>query len=412
MLKYLLSLSLVISSLNAQAAEATFKGVIDLRVSYVDGVEGATSYLKGGYGKFRFDDGASFSLGQLGLQHHLSFENNWSTTLVVNGFSEQGHLNVGVTEAFVKYKGLPNQNGWRFSGKIGLFYPKISLENIATAWSTPYSITSSSLNNWVGEEFRNTGVEFSVEKLGKFSRSSHNFGADISLFINNDPAGAMIAWHGWTIGSRQTLLQEKLVIPEFPALQGGLSAQAPESDPFLELDDRWGAHFTGFWRYKNKFKVTAGYYDNHAEEGLVEKGQYTWTTYFSHLGIKAKIAQQVELIGQYMQGSTFMTSPYGTRVVDNDFHNGYVMVRKHWHNHQVAVRAEFFGVDDLDTTLGDNNDESGKGLSLAYRFKLSRNSFLFTEYNWIQSNRSARWYYNQPTDLIEKQYQLAYKYFF
>ena len=392
--------------------EHSFKGIVDVRAYYVDNNSDAKSYLAGDYGKYRYDAGSGFALGQLGIQYHLSLNNYWSVNVIGNAFANKGNNNIGFTEGYIRYKGMPSANGWRVSSKIGVFYPSISLENISTAWSTPYTLTTSSLNNWIGEELRNTGVSLKIDKLGKMTKSPHTLSAEISLFQNNDPAGAMLAWHGWTIGSRQTLLQEKLIVQNFPAREGMLAAQAPKSDPFMELDNRWGGHLSATWRYENTFKLNAGYYDNRAEEGLVEDGQYTWTTSFSHLGLKYKLAPQLELIGQYMQGNTYMTSPFGLRVVDNDFDNAFLMLRKGWDNSHIALRVEHFNVDDLDELIGDNNNESGNGVSLAYRYKLARQSYIMAEYNWLNSDRPSRYYEHHPVELIERQYQIAYRYYF
>lgn len=394
------------------AAEVKFSGVVDVRAHVVSSDASSASYLKGDYGKFRFDDGLGFSLGQLGLKSQLSFDNNWSATIVANAFSEEGHLEAGITEAYARYKGVPNASGWRWGAKVGLFYPEISLEHIATAWSNPYTLTSSALNNWVGEELRSLGGSLSIEKQGKFRRSDHDFSFSFSAFQNNDPAGAMLAWHGWTIGSRQTLTQERLVIPYFPALSADLSFQARHSDPFLELDDRWGIHLHGNWRHKKGAKLTAGFYDNHAREGIVKQGHYTWTTRFSHLGGKYKIAKNIELIGQYLGGNTYMTSPTGVNVVNNDFSTGYVLLRYLIGSSQIAARAELFDVDDKDSLPGDNNNENGKALTLSYRHQLSRQSFIYGEYNWVSSSRAARMYAWQPEPLIERQYQLGYRFYF
>ena len=410
----LASACLALSCLSSFVAlgESTLKGIVDVRAYHVDNSGDAQSYLAGDYGKFRYDTGNGIALAQLGLHYRYDFAQSWTFNLVGNAFADRGNNAIGFTEGYFHYKGLPSESGWRLQSKIGVFYPKVSMENVATAWSTPYTLTSSSLNNWLGEEFRNTGVNLAIEKLGKFTRSDNSYSFDVSFFQNNDPAGAMLAWHGWTIGSRQTLLHEKLKVQDFPARNTTLSAQAANSDPFKELDNRWGVHLSANWRVKNKLSVNGGFYDNHAQEGVVEAGQYTWTTEFKHLGIKYKLATGLELLSQYMAGSTYMVSPEGARVVDNDYDNAFVMLRKWWDKYHFAVRLEHFNVDDLDNIWGDNNDERGDAVTLSYRYQLSRQSFFLTEYNWVQSERPSRSYVGQNVDLIERQVQMAYRYYF
>jgi len=412
MLKLAYVIALISFSSNIWATESTLKGIIDVRANHVDTKVNSRSYLQGDYGKFRYDAGNSISLGQLGVQYQLNWQNNWSAILIGNAFADKESSNIGLTEGYLQYKGLPSALGWRIKSKVGVFYPHISMENISVAWSTPYTLSSSSMNNWIGEELRNTGINISIEKLGKALKSPHTFSVDLSLFQNNDSTGAMLAWHGWTIGSRQTLLQEKLKVQKFPARYKTLSEQAENSDPFIELDNRWGAHLSATWRFQNTFKANIGYYDNNAEEGVVENGQYTWKTVFSHLGIKYKLAPQVELIGQYMHGNTYMTSPMGVDVVDVNFDNIFLMIRKKWNKSHVALRIEHFNTDDSDNTWGDNNDETGSGITISYRYKLSRQSFFMTEVNWISSKRPSRNYQHQDIELIERQFQFAYRFYF
>ncbi|MCJ8319732.1 MAG: hypothetical protein MJK12_08860 [Colwellia sp.] len=410
-----LTIALLLLNFNSYAVEHQFKGLIDLRLYSVDVIDKSESYLAGNYGKYGFDQGSGISLAQLGLQYHGNWDNGLSATIVVNGYAggieNSDNEAIGLTEAYLSYKSLPNQNGWRYKVKGGVFYPQISMENIATAWSTPYTLTSSSLNTWIGEEMRSTGLEFTLDKLGKFSKSDHDFSLDVSFFQNNDTLGAMLAWHGWTMGSRQTLIHEKLIVQPFFARQGDLKDQAALSDPFIELDSKFGGHIVGRWQYKNTAKFNIGYYDNNANADVVENGQYTWPTKFTHLGLKVKLAKKIELISQYMQGNTYMQSPYGNKVVDTDFKNGFMMLRKYWGDHHIAIRFEKFSVDDLDQTVGDNNNESGEAFTLSYRYRLNKHSFIQTEYNYLDSTRASRYYLWQPISLVEQQVQLAFRYY-
>jgi hypothetical protein len=405
-------LSLIMISMVSIAEEHSIKGLVDVRALHVNGANDADSYLSGDYGKYRYGQGSGIALSQLALQYKVEFENRFSTTVIVNAFADDNRTNAGLTEAYLAYKGLPSANGWRYQTKLGLFYPKISLENNATAWSTSATLTSSSLNNWVGEEFRHSGAALTLEKLGKFTKSDHDFLLDVSFFQNNDSAGAMLSWHGWALGSRQTLLQEKLIVQPFQARTGMLKTQAAHSDPFIELDNRWGTHIVTQWRWKHKLKANIGYYDNNTETTIVKNGQYTWGTHFLHLGVKYKLSKKVELITQYMNGATLMQSPYGDNVVDNDFQSAFMMLRTYWQQHHLALRLEEFSVDDLDNTVGDNNNEYGKALTLSYRYKLGKSSFIHSEYNWLTSTRASRSYLSQPKELTERQLQIAYRYYF
>ncbi len=86
----------------------------------------------------------------------------------------------------------------------GAFYPPMSLENRATGWETPYTLTPSPISSWIGEEIRTIGLEGQVDWLG--TRTGHSFDLQLTgaLFGWNDPAGTMIALNGFVLDDRQT----------------------------------------------------------------------------------------------------------------------------------------------------------------------------------------------------------------
>jgi hypothetical protein len=393
------------------AAEHKLSAIVDVRATHSGTND---SYVSAGLGKFRYDQGARLSLAQLGLSSTLEWDDNWSSHIVVNGYLDGLDNNLGLTEAYLSYKPAPWDNGLRFEGKAGLMYPQISLENIATAWASPYTLSYSTMNAWLGEEVRHLGVRMSLSSLGKYRQSPHDFSFTTEVFGYNDTTGAMLSWHGWTTSSRQTLQQENLPISDIPAMRAGgmLHAQAKASDPFLELDDRVGVHFLTQWRWQSKGSMQLGYYDNSADTRVVKQGQYAWRTRFAHVGIKWRLPYGVDMLAQIMSGDSLMMSPSGINVVDNDFYSSYLLVSKKINAHRLSLRVEDFSVTDVDLTPGDNNNESGQALTLSYQYQLSRPWFLQLEYNLIDSQRMARSYQGLDVELLEQQWQLASRYFF
>ena len=67
------------------------------------------------------------------------------------------------------------QSAWRSNLKIGAFYPPISLEHRASGWTNPYTISSSALNTWVGEELRTIGVGVRARASGHRERRTLGF---------------------------------------------------------------------------------------------------------------------------------------------------------------------------------------------------------------------------------------------
>ncbi|MBM7072188.1 hypothetical protein JQC92_09130 [Shewanella sp. 202IG2-18] len=402
---------LILIGTSAIAVEQDFSGVIDVRAIYNDSIQ---SYVDGGFGKLRFNSGTHVSISQLGLSHHVDWTDNISSKIVANGYLDNTNEGLGITEAFIQYKGLPSENGYRITAKAGILYPTITIENHATAWTSPYTLSFSTINSWLAEEVRHLGSSLSLSRLGKFHQSKHDVKLTAEAFVNNDPTGAMLSWHGWTTGSRQTLWHETIRIPELLAMRsdGLLSGQAKESDPFLDLDTRVGANFTGEWNWRGNGKLTVGYYDNNADTSVVKNGQYSWRTRFHHLGVKWRLPLKIDLLAQFLKGDTLMKALTGKDAVNNDYHSFNILLSKAWYAHRISMRFEDFSVTDNDQIWGDNNNEDGNAFTASYRYQLQKGLFIHSEFNWVTSERFARTYVNQPEKLIEKQWQVAMRYYF
>ncbi len=95
---------------------------------------------------------------------------DWHANVDLSAWSLEDHHIVDVTEAWLEWRPVP-QSAWRSNVKIGAFYPPVSLEHRAPGWSNPYTISSSALNTWVGEELRTIGVGYELEHLGQQTAS-------------------------------------------------------------------------------------------------------------------------------------------------------------------------------------------------------------------------------------------------
>lgn len=394
------------------AAEYNTRGIIDIRISENDSL---TSYRDGGYGKFDLSNGGALSLAQAGLSFSVDWDSGLSAHLVLNGYHQNDDARVGVTEGYLKYLSLPSENGYRWQSRFGFYYPEISIENNAFAWASKYTLNSSTINTWLGEEVRVLGNEYTLTRLGKFHQHSFDIEATLGLFVNNDPTGALLSWHGWTIGNRQTLYHEQVTLPPLLALQPGNpleGKQAIASDPFKEVDDRLGWYGSVNINWHKQGKLLVGYYDNNAKPYVIENGQYAWRTRFAHLGFEYRLVNNYLLYGQYLLGDTLMQNPLRIDVVNNDYQSAYVALSKKFTQHRVTIRAEEFSVTDLDNFAYDNNNEYGKALTFNYTYRLKQPLFLSVEHNWLNSHRPARAYVNAPIKLKEQQTQVALRYFF
>ena len=388
----------------AGAVEQDVHGLLDFRFASVDGID---SYLGGNYGKFRYDDGSRLALGQGALSYKLSLNDEFSLLAVGNAYTDDGDTSVGFSEAYLLYRGLPSEGGYRVQARAGLLYPKVSMTNVLTGWASPYTITYSAINAWLAEELRHQGIDFGVTRLGRISGSDSDIGLSIAVFRGNDPAGAALSWHGWTASDRQTLRHEDLPLPNS---QIGFVPEA--SEPFLELDDRLGYHVNLQWTLHGQGKLLAGYYDNRADPTVVEDLQWGWQTRFFHLGAKWWLPGDYELIAQAMAGDTLMQSTSGAiDLVNNDYNSAFVMLSKKTGPHRVSGRIETFAVIDNDDIAVDNNEEDGSSVTLNYTYRFDKNWFGYSEFNWVDSERPSRTTRDEPERLIERQFLFGVRYF-
>lgn len=389
----------------AQAVQHQAHGLVDVRYTIIDGID---SYLNGDYGKFRYDDVDQLSPAQAAMSYKLSWDNNFSMLIVANAYADGAIDNGGITEAYFQYKGLPSESGYRLKVRGGLMHPKVSMTNILTGWASPYTLTYSAINSWLGEELRHQGLDFSVTRLGKFSGGEHDFELAAAVFQGNDPAGAVLSWHGWTISSRQTLRQENLALPN-----SHIGFVPDNSNAFLELDHRTGYHVNTQWIWHGHGKVLLGYYDNRGDPRVVKNVQWAWKTRFYHLGVKWQLADDLELIAQYLDGDVLMQSRSGTiDLVNNDYDSAFLMLSKKLNRHRFSGRIENFSVSDNDVIPFDNNKEDGDAVTLNYTYRLDKHWVLHSEYTWLDSDRPSRTGRGHPDRLIERQVQFGARYFF
>lgn len=179
-------------------------------------VEGQRSWLEGGFG--RLTEGAgepSDALPAVRGQLHLGLDWKPSETWLLRAHGvAQGEPDtsrgqrIGVVEAFAQFRpDLTARTLLRV--KAGLFFPQTSLENVDRLWQSPYTVTLSAWNAWIGEETRVPGLETAWIFQGAHDRvelSGAAFGA-------NDSNGALLAWRGFTLGDRLTTAGESLPLP-------------------------------------------------------------------------------------------------------------------------------------------------------------------------------------------------------
>ncbi|RYZ64437.1 MAG: hypothetical protein EOP08_08995, partial [Proteobacteria bacterium] len=154
----LLILCVVLALAGGRAARAEVDTDVSLDLRVIDS-SGLPSYLNGGLGKLRFDprhDGLRLGLLRFGLRAPVTDDVHLTVEAVTYGDHDANP--VDLLEAVLDWRPLPS-GPWKSELRAGAFYAPISLENRMRGWRSPYLLSSSAINTWVGEELRTIGLE-------------------------------------------------------------------------------------------------------------------------------------------------------------------------------------------------------------------------------------------------------------
>lgn len=392
--------------------EYSVKGIIDLRAVNTDGTR---SWMDGGPGKTRYGgtrQGDSRSTGQLAeAALVLSSRINWSLTghLSLKYDPDQKHV-FDVLEGFIAYRPVTTSS-WRLKTRMGIFSPPVSMEHRGVAWTSPYSITPSAINTWIGEEVRTLGAEFTLMHEDEDNQLSLT-GA---VFKGNDPAGSLLAYRGWAMHDRKSGLNDRFPLAPIASIQPGqpFEVQAPWVEPFDELDGNWGYYMGVQWDRPGTSRLRILYYDNRADESAFDGDQYAWHTRFASVGASFELDEKLEILTQFMSGNTRMGPvSAGINPVDIDFSAFYILASKRVKKHRVTLRYDRFKISDEDQGVlvpTDLNQEDGNAWTLAYAFKLEKKQQFIFEILRVNSDRPARGLIDLPSRIVETQVQVSYR---
>lgn len=323
-----------------------------------------TPWLSGGLGRFQFGDQETETTlaGELdlGLRHEFTeqFSGHLYTQIQAqHEHNSQDHLNV--IEWFFRYK-LDLSFEHELTFKLGQYFFPSSFENINTFWETPYSLTFSSLNSWIGEEFRPIGLDLQYRYYG-LSRKRLTLGT--SLFGGNDSMGALLAWRGWSYGRVKTGLGDVLALPSLASLDTGGTFDLQRDDgtrPFgRDLDGRAGFAIRSLFE-SDPFTFNLAWVDNLGDKRL-HQGEYAWRTRFFMAGASFQLSDSLELLTEAIGGNTRMGK---NNSVDVDFYSTYLMLSYIYNDIRFSLRHDRFSSDDLDDIDEENNDQ-GRSYTLA-----------------------------------------------
>jgi hypothetical protein len=345
----------------AAAEDAEVHGYLDCRL-VVPASE--RSWTEGGLGKTRFGSGGfTQTCAQAGLV------GSWQATpallaLADVQYATSGGGTLSVLEAYLRYRPV-STTPLRASFKLGAFFPPISLENDAIGWTSPWTLTPSAINSWIGEEFRSIGAEAQLE----WRRDGYSIEGVAALVRSNDPAGELLAARGWSLSDLSSGIGTHVREPDVYAFANGENSPL-RFNPFLENDGRLGWYAGGTWRAPGRARVTFLRYDNRADPSTQSGGVspvFSWHTKFWSGGAEGEWRNLV-VLAQAMTGSTEIApSPFFS--TSTDFRAAYVLVGWNVGAWRLAVRGDAFSTEQVPRDIPDRTREHGSAATLALNWR-------------------------------------------
>lgn len=369
---------------------------LDLRAV---GSDGRKSFLEGGQGKFRFDaDHDGLRLGRLRGAWTQPLGEVFSAHIDASSWGTDDKSLIDLTEAYVEYRPYPRAS-FRSRVRLGAFYPPMSLENRATGWETPYTVTPSAISSWIGEEIRTIGVEGQIDWLG--TRTGHDFDLQLTaaLFGWNDPAGTMIAAHGFDFHDRQTPLFGR--VAKAPG-------DMPQKELFHEIDGRAGFYVGAQARYLDRAVLNVLHYDNRADPTAFAPSirDFAWETKFDAAALRVETAHGWTAIVQWLEGDTYI-APAGLWL-EWGFSSRSALLAKRVGPHMLAVRHDEFKVETEPEFLP---GEAGHAWAVAYSFDRGRSWRFALEWLRVRSDVAARpMFLGEPALAAETKVELSVRY--
>ena len=314
------------------------------------------------------------------------------------------HSAVDLLEGYLRYRPV-STSAFRWSVKGGAFFPPVSLENTEIGWTSPWTLTPSAINSWIGEEIRIIGAEGMLEWRSEVRTLS----VSAAAFRWNEPAGVLIADRGWSVSDAFTGLFGEPRLPDLTAQQMRV-APPLRTKEIMQIDSRTGWYAAAAWDEAAVGKLNFIAYDNEADSTAIYDGTIAWRTAFQNIGFTTQFGR-VTVLAQGMVGQTAIRpSPFYSS--DTHFSAGYVLagwnVDENW---RLAARVDVFGTTEHEITGAQGAHESGNALTLAVNY---------LPYDWLRitaegirvdSTRNDRTQMGLPARAVENQFQLSARFY-
>jgi hypothetical protein len=198
--------------------------------------------------------------------------------------------------------------------------------------------------------------------------------------------GALLAWRGWSSGSRLAAFGEVLPLPPLPSLDQFFPLQRDDGTQPFGRDLDGGTGYSARLRYSvpERGNVQYTFVDNRGDR-LLYRGEYAWATRFHLLGAEAGNPDRLIVAAEYMRGSTGMG--HGAAFVDADFYATYLLVSQKLGHSRFSARYELFNTEERDFSPAESNDEQGRAWTLTWLYDLRTNMRVGAEFTQFTGAR-------------------------
>jgi hypothetical protein len=318
---------------DAAAVDFSFDGYVDVRLIMPSKER---SWLDGGLGKLRYgsdqanpDLRVAEAVGQAVVKLTPDFE-------VVSVFRLEPEQRTGldVIETYAAWR-PPPAGSWQWSIKAGAFLPGLSLENTDLGWTSPYTITPSAINSWIGEELRTIGSEGTLTHHSGWG----SFAVIGAIYCCNEPTGTLIADRGWALGDRPTGLLERVRDPDATITLSGEGTPPGRIGLFENIDGHVGWYGGLTWEASAVGKLAVVRYDNDANPFAVTSRDEAWHTRFWSASFKTRI-EGVTVLAQGLTGDTSVGYDDGLSITR--FNSAFVLASYDVDDWRISARADVF----------------------------------------------------------------------
>lgn len=410
---------LLISASVSGTTTFEMRGFVDTGVVVTDQYR---SWLDGGIGKGRYGAGSKLRrelkpvLTEAQVIANLSLGRAWRVHVDAKYDDQQRHL-IDIAEAFVAYRSPPfAARRWRF--RAGTFLPPFSLENHAIGWTSPYTLSSSAINTWLGEEIRINGGEI------KWLFEPESLHVDVfgAVFFANDGAGKLLAARGFALTDRELALFDRTPLPRLQASlknpRGPFVPQANVFEPLHEIDGRPG-YYIGMNLVDEKLgRFLLAYYDNNGDPEAINRtaGHYAWDTRFGLAGYRGNVGHGVTFATQVLYGVTIggpRLTRTGKHLNETTYFAGYALLARQIGHVSYAVRGDYFEMWDHDRMrFIYDGAENGYAVTLAASCKPRPATKITAELQYLDHAREVRVYGGQSRRIDELSVRLNHRWFF